>query len=811
MSNHIYSAALLASVLASACTFDLPADVSTGDDTASIQFTLISGGDQTGTAGSTLAEPIEVQAEDSNHQPISNLTIDFTVVAGGGTLSDATIRTDARGRARTTLTLGTLTGTNTVEAKSGLATPLMVSANGVAGPAARAVVVSGDATDGTVASTLSAPFVVRIEDGNANPVSNAEVTFVVTAGGGSVSPSNATTDGSGLAQTTLMLGTTAGAQTVEARVSGLDPVVFTATALASTAVEIRLVSGNLQRAVAGSALALPLVVRAFDVHGNAVPNTSVQFVVTGGNGTVSPGTASTDDSGTTQAALTTSTLAGANAVEARFASTTIAFSAIGDVGPPAAIVINAGNNQLGVLSTPLTAPFVVTVEDANHNAAPNTAITFVATLGGGTLSTTNTMTDAAGRAQTFLTMGAGSGFQQVEARVNAVPSAVFNATAVSYAESSVVPSVDSPTIAVGDLNADDRPDLVTGVFSDGRTVRVTLNNTPALATTPTYADPADFQAGFFATDQAFISIADMNGDGKPDLVVGMRLCVPCGATTHRVSVLLNTTTPLSMTPTFGPKVEFVVTGAPISMVTGDFNRDNKPDVAIALDTNGVAVLLNTTASLSTTPTLSTQQNFTTSTSTTTGSTRAMAVGDLNGDGRVDLAVGCQTSISVLINTTATLATTPTFASKVDVPAASSTITTGVSIGDFDGDGKPDLAGATSNTFVSVFRNTTPALATSPSFAARLDLTATTPVVAIEIVDVNGDGRIDLAAANRNGASVSMFLNKTAPATAPSFAAKVDLATGSQPLSIAAGDLNADGHRDLIVATAFEGVSVLFNR
>ena len=79
-------------------------------------LTLISGNNQTGTIGNALANPFVVEVRDQIGNGMPDITVDFTVTAGGGSVSNATDTTDSNGRADTTLTLGAMTGTNTVRA-----------------------------------------------------------------------------------------------------------------------------------------------------------------------------------------------------------------------------------------------------------------------------------------------------------------------------------------------------------------------------------------------------------------------------------------------------------------------------------------------------------------------------------------------------------------------------------------------------------------------------------------------------------------------------------------------------------------------
>ena len=94
-------------------------------------------------------------------------------------------------------------------------------------------IVSGDGQKGEAGGRLAQPLVVELQDQYGDPVANASVTFLVTAGRGTLSVWTATTEADGRAATTLTLGRQPGTNTVRARVSGLQPVTFTATAEAT--------------------------------------------------------------------------------------------------------------------------------------------------------------------------------------------------------------------------------------------------------------------------------------------------------------------------------------------------------------------------------------------------------------------------------------------------------------------------------------------------------------------------------------------------------------------------------------------------
>ena len=208
------------------------------------------------------------------------------------------------------------------------------------------------------------------------------------------------------------------------------------------------------------------------------------------------------------------------------------------------------------------------------------------------------------------------------------------------------------------------------------------------------------------------------------------------------------------------------------------------------------------------PSFAAKQDFATGTSP-----RSVTVGDLNGDGQLDLAganVGSN-SVSVLLNTTAPGAATPSFAAKQDFATSAGPVS--VTVGDVNGDGKLDLtvANFNSNT-VSVLLNTTDPGAATPSFAVKQDVTTSEGPIYVSAGDLNGDGKLDLAVVDLLSNTVSVLLNTTAPgAAAASFAAKQDFATGAGPLSVVVGDLNGDDRLDLAVVNSnFNTVSVLPN-
>ncbi len=196
---------------------------------------LVSGGGQTGPAGQALPQALVVKATTSAGAGVAGVSVTFAVTAGGGTLSAASVTTDAQGQATTTWTLGTAAGgAQTVTATSGGLTgsPLTFSATAVAGPAAALSIASGNNQVGAPSQPLSQLVVARVADAFANPVSGVPVQWQVTSGGGSVAQPSTVTTAGGTASVAWTLGGAIGAQAMQAAVAGVaTPLPFAATAI----------------------------------------------------------------------------------------------------------------------------------------------------------------------------------------------------------------------------------------------------------------------------------------------------------------------------------------------------------------------------------------------------------------------------------------------------------------------------------------------------------------------------------------------------------------------------------------------------
>jgi hypothetical protein len=175
---------------------------------------------------------------------------------------------------------------------------------------------------------------------------------------------------------------------------------------------------------------------------------------------------------------------------------------------------------------------------------------------------------------------------------------------------------------------------------------------------------------------------------------------------------------------------------------------------------------------------------------------AIASGDLDGDGKPDLVAvngWYPYSMSIYKNTSVAGSGIISFADKDDIPTGIGPF--GIDIGDIDGDGKLDLVVTNQYSFsISVFRNiSTPG---NISFDVRKDFPALNPDL-VTIADLNKDGRPDLIVTNFVAHSISIFRNTSSPG-AISFTAKMDYSTGNFPSEVAVGDIDGDSWKDIVV-------------
>ncbi len=391
---------------------------------------------QGGSAGQPVAQPPSVIVRAADNTPVPGVPVTFTVNGGGSIVPTGVVNTDANGiAALTSWTLGTQPGASqTVNAASpGLAgSPVVFTATALS--ASKMVKVSGDGQSSVLARPLPQPIVVRVTDPNDTPVPNVTVTFTA-ANGGSVTPTSATTDASGLASATWKLGPGLGAQNATVLLVGPPGspfVTFTATATGATS--IAKIGGDDQTAPAGTALPAPIRVRVTGQNSEPVLGATVSFAPGTSGGSASPATATTDENGEASTRWTMPGSTGAKqltaSVNTATGSAAVTFNATATTPPPIGIVIVDGDNQTGRAASPLPRQVVARVVTTIGSGVAGATITFTPGTGAGqSFSPASGTTDANGEFRTTWTLGTALGNYTATVASPGLPSRTITATA----------------------------------------------------------------------------------------------------------------------------------------------------------------------------------------------------------------------------------------------------------------------------------------------------------------------------------------------------------------------------------------------
>jgi hypothetical protein len=373
--------------------------------------------------------------------------------------------------------------------------------------------------------------------------------------------------------------------------------------------------------------------------------------------------------------------------------------------------------------------------------------------------------------------------------------------------SSLGPQISLPSlsgigdIVFADIDGDGKPDLVM-LSGYGPVVSVYRNiSTNDTLNTDSFAPRVDLPLGNNMSGvTAWVTVADVNGDGKQDIIVAN---ANTGPTNGTVSIVQNFCTPGNLASNlFGAPVNFPVAVGSFGVVVRDLDGDGKPDIVTAnYDSTTISVLRNIgSTGLITTNSFTSAVHF-----VGAPGTKNVAIADMDGDGKPDVVTvdevnGGSEAVSVFrnVSTVGNIA----FAPRVDFSGL--TYCYNLALGDMDGDGKLDVVVSSFaiGQSVSVYRNTsTPG---SIAFAPEADFALGGWGNSVTVGDLDGDGKPDVAAVTQSGNALSLFRNISTPGifTNTSLASRLDFASGSNPYGVAIGDLDGDGRPDIAFANNY---------
>src|ERR1044071_887389 len=316
-------------------------------------------------------------------------------------------------------------------------------------------------------------------------------------------------------------------------------------------------------------------------------------------------------------------------------------------------------------------------------------------------------------------------------------------------------SIEPSSLAVGDFNVDGKADLVSTHFN-ANVISVLLGD----------------EAGAFASSStelsggARLAAGDFNGDGKPDLAI---------VSPPSIEIRLNNGAGGLSSPTY-----IQLGKNPRSIVIDDLNHDGKADLVVGHEFYAeVSVLLGNGAGGFSAPV----------TIAAPGGGGIIYGGDFNGDHNLDLAMTSSNNgvpaVAIMLGNGAGGFGSPSYIAVGGAPSS-------LAPADLNGDGKLDLAIANSyqGTLTILLGDGAGGFATAPypplHPASRSDFVTTG--------DLNKDGRIDLITANGEPNTVSVLLNNGSGFDSP-----VTFNPGTSPRTITVADFNIDGHPDLAVA------------
>ena len=330
------------------------------------------------------------------------------------------------------------------------------------------------------------------------------------------------------------------------------------------------------------------------------------------------------------------------------------------------------------------------------------------------------------------------------------------AQGVKFTSPVTYPAGHPYVVASGDFNGDGKMDLVAGDVTNNDLAMLLGNGDGTLKPAVTYhIDAAPH----------FIIANDFNRDGKLDLAI----VFPYAA---KIGIFLG-----KGDGSFGPPLNYPIGRFPTRILAADFNRDGRMDLALSGGNNDIDILLGNGNG-----TFQNPQNY-----IFPEVPAVLAAGDFNGDGRIDLIVALRMAKTVNVFLGKGDGTFQTPISSTTNSAVNGSGALSVVVGDFDRDGKLDVA--LTDEYLKILKGNGNGTFKAPSFTFKLNNTSAD----LKSGDFNGDGKLDLVSAGVFSSGALQVLLGKGDGTFQDTGRLID---GSSSVSVVVTDLNGDTRPDL---------------
>lgn len=295
-----------------------------------------------------------------------------------------------------------------------------------------------------------------------------------------------------------------------------------------------------------------------------------------------------------------------------------------------------------------------------------------------------------------------------------------------------------------------------------------------------------------ATEPLGLAVADFDGDSKRDVAVSIYE----HGTGNHLTVWRNLSTPEVLQ--FDAPLDFPAGTGPEGIAAGDLNGDGKADIAIASASSSTITFLRNVSTIG-------YVSFQSAPSLSLATPHQIVIADFDGDGKPDLIVTSNSGMMVSVFHHGPDPTQIAFDSRTDFALGS--FPNDLAVADIDGDGKPDImVPITNNDNLAIFRNTsTPGMVQAA--AQVLFPTGTTPR-GVAVADLNSDGRLDILVPEGGSNKLGVFTNSSTPGNLS--LTRGDFATGISPNPVSVGDLDQDGKVDVVVANSDANTITVFH-